>query len=154
MTVASLTWPYVERSIEELVATFERLDERGRAWQPDVPDANSVATLVGHTISNAEDNLLGRILGREVRYDRERDFDAPEASPEAVRDRWERLRTDFSSELASLTDERLFETVQHPRRGPIARLDALIVVTRHAAEHLAQAQLTRDLYHASEGDRR
>ncbi len=148
-TFAATLWPYAERSIEALVEMLEGLDERGRAWRPEAPETNSVATLVNHTVANAEDNLLGTVCGLEVRYDRQADFDAPETDAAAVRARWDAVRTQVDAHLPSLTDERLRETVQHPRRGPVTRVDVLIVVVRHAAEHLAHAGLTRDLYHAS-----
>jgi hypothetical protein len=40
---------------------------------------------------------------------------------------------------------------QHPRRGPLSGREILIVVARHAAEHLGQAELTRDLMKAATG---
>jgi len=151
MTIATLIWPYVERSIEAQVVAFEELDPAGRSWRPPAPETNSMATLVNHTIANAEENLLGTICGEAVAYDREADFDAPSTDPDAVRERWERLRTGFQSHLTSLTDEHLLETIEHPRRGAVTRLEVLVVVARHAAEHLAHAELTRDLYDAREG---
>lgn len=48
-----------------------------------------------------------------------------------------------------MTAALLNETVEHGWRGPIARREVLIVVARHAAEHLGQAELTRDLALAS-----
>ena len=148
--LATRLWPYAARSIERLLAAaFDELDANGRAWRPDAPDANSVLTLVNHTISNAEDNLLGTIAGLDIAYDRQADFDKPETDPAAIRARWARVRTAFEAALPTLDDQRMLETVQHPRRGPVTRFDSLVVVTRHAAEHLAHAELTRDLYRAA-----
>ena len=42
--------------------------------------------------------------------------------------------------MADLDRERV-----HPRRGLLTGREILIVVARHAAEHLAHAELTRDL---------
>ena len=151
MTVAAIMWPYAERSIERLVAVFEALDDAGRRWHPPAHEANSVATLTNHTIANAEENLLQTVGGQQVAYDRQVEFDAPETDPAAVRARWTRLREAFEALLPALTDERMLEQVDHPRRGRLSRLDGLVVVTRHAAEHLAQAELTRDLYHRTTG---
>ncbi len=148
-SMAARIWPYVARGIERLIAVaFDELDEAGRNWRPNVPDTNAVLTLVSHTISNAEDNLLGTIAGLDVRYDRQADFDAPATDPAAIRARWGRIRDAFEAALPRLDDASMVATVQHPRRGPTTRLDTLIVVTRHAAEHLAHAELTRDLYRA------
>ena len=148
-STAATIWPYAMRSIERLFAVaFDDLDATGRVWHPDVADANSVLALLNHTISNAEDNLLGTVLGQSMHYERQADFDRPAASKDAICARWMRLRSTFEAALPALDDSRLTETASHPRRGPVTRLDALIVVTRHAAEHLAQAELTRDFYRA------
>ena len=149
-SIAAQIWPYVMRSIDRLVAVaFDELDAVGRAWRPEAEGANSVLTLVNHTVSNAEDNLLGTIAGMAVTYDRQADFDTPETDPEAIRVRWARVRSAFEAALPMLDDQRMLEIVQHPRRGPVTRFDTLVVVTRHAAEHLAHAELTRDLYRAA-----
>ncbi len=146
-TVAALMWPYTARSIERLLAVAcDELDDAGRAWRPDAPDANSVLSIVNHMISNAEDNLLGTVAGLDVTYDRQADFDTPEADPAAIRARWTRIAAAFEAAMPALDDARLVEDVPHPRRGTVTRFDVLVVVTRHAAEHLAHAELTRDLY--------
>ena len=148
-STAATIWSYAARSIERLIAVaFEDLDSAGRAWHPDVPDANSVLALLNHTISNAEDNLLGTVLGQSLHYDRQADFDTPTASQDAIHERWNGIRSIFEAALPTLDNPRLAETMQHPRRGPVTRLDILIVVARHAAEHLAHAELTRDFYRA------
>lgn len=151
-SAAARLWPYARRSVERLIAVaFDDLDEVGRAWRPEAPGANSVLVLVSHTISNAEDNLLGTIAGLNVSYARQADFDAPESDPAAVRQRWDRIRAAFEAAIPGLDDARLFEDIAHPRRGTVTRFETLVVVTRHAAEHLAHAELTRDLYRAHAG---
>lgn len=148
-TIATRLWPYTVRSIERLIAVaLDELDETGRAWRPDAPDANSVLALVNHLISNAEDNLLGTVVGTNVTYDRQADFDSPDTDPAAIRERWARVQAAFEVALPRLDDAHLFTGVTHPRRGTVTRFDVLVVVTRHAAEHLAHAELTRDLYRA------
>ncbi|TAJ21631.1 MAG: DinB family protein [Dehalococcoidia bacterium] len=148
-SIAAQTWPYVMRSIDRLVAVaFDELDAAGRAWRPAAEGANNVLTIVNHMISNAEDNLLGTIAGLPVQYDRQADFETPSTDPAGVKARWARVNATFEAALPGLDDARMLETVQHPRRGPVSRLDTLVVVARHAAEHLAHAELTRDLYRA------
>lgn len=148
-SIAAQTWPYVMRSIDRIVAVaFDELDVEGRAWRPEAEGANNVLTIMNHMISNAEDNLLGTIAGLPVTYDRQADFVTPSPDPEAVRARWARVSAAFEAVLSGLDDARMLETVPHPRRGPVSRLDTLVVVARHAAEHLAHAELTRDLYRA------
>ena len=149
MSIVAVVWPYIDRSLESLVLVLEQLDETGRTWLPPAEDANSIATLVNHTISNVGDNLIGTIAGKAVTYDRQADFDVPTADPVAVRERWESIRGRFEACLPELSDPSMFEIVPHPRRGDVVRMDVLTVVARHAAEHLAHAELTRDLYRAA-----
>ncbi|MBN1310607.1 MAG: hypothetical protein JXB30_04240 [Anaerolineae bacterium] len=40
---------------------------------------------------------------------------------------------------------------EHPRRGQMAGRAELIIVARHAAEHMGQAELTRDLLFSARG---
>lgn len=151
-SIAARLWPYARRSIERLLAVaFDDLDAVGRAWSPEAPGANSVLVMLNHTISNAEDNLLGTVAGLDVAYDRQADFDTPETDPAAIRARWAAMCARFEGALPSIDDGRIFEEIQHPRRGTITRFDTLVVVTRHAAEHLAHAELTRDLYRTHAG---
>jgi uncharacterized damage-inducible protein DinB len=145
MTFARITWPYIESSIDRLVDLAASLTPVERTYRPAFDGANSIATLTGHTIANAEDNLLGTLLGDPVTYDRERDFDAPETDIEQIRARWDRLRSTFAARLDELDDGRLLANTVHPRRGEMTGAAVLLVVARHAAEHLAHAELTRDL---------
>ncbi len=45
------------------------------------------------------------------------------------------------------------EVRQHPRRGEVRGFDVLLVVARHAAEHLAQAEVTRTIVQANQASR-
>jgi hypothetical protein len=113
-------------------------------WAPPAVAANSILALARHTLANAEENILGVVLGRPVTRDREGEFDAVgEAS--AVAHRWELLRGQAEGELCALPPERMGQRVQHPRRGEVTVREVLLVVARHSAEHLGQAELTRDL---------
>ena len=149
MTLAEIMWPYVERSVERLVALYEEADVPARTWKPPAPESNSLAALVSHTLGNLQDNPIGTVLGDNVAYERQADFDAPEENVTVIRDRWESLRSRFKDDLSTLSDEVLLAEIPHPRRGGITRFETMLVVARHAAEHLAHAELTRDLYLAS-----
>lgn len=145
---ASIVWGYADRSIERLVDLACSLTAEERSWRPAVDGANSIATLVGHTLANAEDNVLGTLLGLPYAYDRERDFEAPETDASAIRARFEALRT-AAAPVALLDDDDLARSFTHARRGEVLGIDLLLVVARHAAEHLAHAELTRDLLRAA-----
>jgi hypothetical protein len=114
------------------------------AWAPPADGANSILALANHTLANAEENILGLVLGRAVSRDRDAEF-TPAAGPAALAQRWQALRRAADVEIPAIEDGRLAHVVGHPRRGDIAMRDVFIVVARHAAEHLGQAELTRDL---------
>ena len=146
--IASTSWAYIERSLDRLVTLALEMTEEHRARVPNYEAFNSVATLVGHTLGNAEDSLLGTLCGLEVIYDREADFEAPIVDASKIRQRWADLRARVTEEVARLSDSDVLEMRQHPRRGDIRGLDVLLVVARHAAEHLAQAEMTRTIVEA------
>ena len=146
--IASTSWAYIERSLDRLVTLALEMTEEQRARVPDFEAFNSVATLVGHTLGNAEDNLLGTLCGLKVVYDREADFEAPIVDASDIRRRWDSLQARVTEEVARLSDSDVLEVRQHPRRGEIHGLEVLLVVARHAAEHLAQAEMTRTIVEA------
>lgn len=144
VTMAMTIWRYIESSLDRLVTLALTMTEDERAAKPPVDGANSIATLVGHTLANAEENLLGTLAGESIAYDRESDFEAPVTDARRIEKRWTDLRQRMEETLPRLHDEHLLEPRAHPRRGGITGLEVLVVVARHASEHLAHAELTRD----------
>jgi len=84
-----------------------------------------------------------------VAYDREADFEAPIADAAAIEAHWADRRARIDALIVTLDDASILATRVHPRRGEITGLDVLVVVARHAAEHLAHAELTRDWLRSS-----
>jgi hypothetical protein len=97
---------------------------------------------------NAEENLLGTLCGEPHGRHYASEFSAAAPVPDAVRERWVRVRDRIAKSLGTLTRADLDAVRQHPRRGTITGRDVLIVVARHAAEHWGEAQLTRSLMKA------
>ena len=144
MSEAATFWRYISGSIDRLVALAVECPSDVVSWMPPADGANSILALAAHTLANAEENILGLVLGRDVTRDRESEF-APGADPAVLARRWQALRAVVDAELPAIFDGRLPKVVAHPRRGEISVREVLIVVARHAAEHLGQAELTRDL---------
>ncbi len=145
---------YVVASLDRLVGCLSELDERGLNWRPPAQGTNSLYALAVHTLANAEENILGTLCGQPVARDREVEFAARGTSPREVEERWGELHARIVAALVDLPQARLEEEIQHPRRGSITGREVLLVVARHCAEHLGQAELTRDLLEASaEGER-
>ncbi|EFH85376.1 DinB family protein [Ktedonobacter racemifer] len=140
---------YILSSLDRLVQCLDGLDENQLNWQPPAPHANSLYTLVVHTLGNAEENLLLTLFDQPSSRNREQEFVMKGQSADALIAQWQALRERLQKTLLSLSSGDLEQEHLHPRRGSITGLDILIVVARHAAEHLGQAELTRDLVLAS-----
>jgi hypothetical protein len=140
-----LFWRYIASSLDRLVALLDGLRAEDLDWRPPAPGANSLYVLATHTLGNAEENLLETLGGQTIGRDREGEFAVQGGSVEVVQARWRALRPRLAECLASLPPGALDAPRLHPRRGTITGRDILIVVARHSAEHLGQAELTRDL---------
>lgn len=143
-------WTYINSSICRLVTLAEQLPLSGLSWHPPADSANSIGVLVVHVCGNAEDNLIRTLCGRDVTRDRTSEFAGHPVSASDLVARWAALQARLVKELGALPAERLDESLHHPRRGALCGRDVLIVVARHAAEHLGQAELTRDLWLATQ----
>jgi nucleoside 2-deoxyribosyltransferase len=137
-------WRFITSSVQRLLACLEGLDEAALNWRP-LPNANSMYILATHIIGNIEETVLGLICGQSVVRDRDAEFAATGHDAASLQMRWQQLEAQITPQLAHLTPADLDQVRLHPRRGPLTCWEILIVVARHAAEHLAHAELTRDL---------
>lgn len=139
-------WRYISSSVERLVRVAGDIDVPGLHWRPPATDTNSIAVLVTHTMGNAEENILETLCGERVGRQREGEFVPQQITAAELADEWSALRPRLAHALAALPCNAMDRQVEHPRRGQISGREVLIVVARHAAEHLGQAELTRDLW--------
>ncbi len=139
-------WRYIASSLDRLVEVAAGMSPEGLDWEPPAPDTNSVAVLVTHTLGNAEENLLETLCGQRVDRNCEGEFQQRDTTVAVLQHRWRELRPRLEAALSTLTSDDLEGDRPHPRRGTIPGREVLIVVARHAAEHLGQAELTRDLW--------
>ena len=144
-------WRYIARSVDHLVEILDGLGEAELNWRPPAPETNSLFVLATHTIANTEENILATLCGKPLRRERAAEFEAYATTSQPLRERWAHLRQQVEGALADLPPGALNAMRQHPRRGSLTAREILIVVARHAAEHLGQAQLTRDLMKAAIG---
>lgn len=142
-------WRYISSSLDRLVDVAASMDAARLSWTPPAPDTNSVAVLVVHTLGNAEENILETLCGQSVQRDRESEFLNCSTTINELQERWSHLRPRLEAALAQPTQVDIESAHAHPRRGTVSGREILIVVGRHAAEHLGQAELTRDLWLAA-----
>lgn len=139
-------WRFIASSLDRLVELAGALEAEGLHWSPPARDANSVAVLVTHTLGNAEENVLETLAGEAVGRRREEEFVDRRLTAGELLQRWQELRPRLAAALARLPAAEMDRPRAHPRRGRLTGREVLIVVARHAAEHLGQAELTRDLW--------
>ena len=142
---AALFCRYIVSSLDSLLQCLDGLNEEQLNWHPAAPNTNSLYALVVHTLGNAEESLLFTLCGQPGKRDREQEFLARGSAGNELVVYWQELRQRVQSALLNLPSEDLEREVAHPRRGVLTGRDILIIVARHAAEHLGQAELTRDL---------
>ncbi len=137
-------WRFIVSSVDRLIACLDGLDATEINWRP-LPDANSLLVLATHITGNIEETVLGLICGQSRPRDREAEFQVTAPDSAALRLRWAALQADIRPCLVALSPSDLLRPRLHPRRGQLTAMEILLVVARHAAEHLAHAELTRDL---------
>jgi len=142
-------WRYIAGSLDRLVGILDGLGEQELNWCPPAEATNSLYTLAFHTLANAEENILGTLCGQPTERHREDEFTRCVTQATSLQDHWRDLRIRLEVALSALPSTELDAARTHPRRGQVEGRDILIIVARHAAEHLGQAELTRDLMNAA-----
>lgn len=135
----------VHHQIREQVSA---LDWAALNWKPH-PEANSIAVLVVHTLGSEREMLLA-IRGMPSDRKRTAEFEVAAAAADLIA-LLELADLDVDEHISALTVEDL--TAMRPRgdRPPRPGLEWLIRNYGHAREHLAQIELTKQLYGASAG---
>ena len=142
-------WRYLESSLDHLIELAASLDPEAIHWKPPAPETNSIAVMTAHTLGNVRENILEILCGEAVHRDREAEFVDRAVTAETLAAQWANLRALLLAALAAVPASELDRRRTHPRRGELDGREVLIVAIRHAAEHLGQAELTRDLWVAS-----
>jgi hypothetical protein len=144
-------WQYVSRSVDRIFLCLDGLNEDDLNWRP-LDHANSLFVIATHIVGNIEENILGVLCGEKIKRQREDEFRACGSVAGPIQQRWRELQNSITLHLAQLPPGILDQEYEHPRRGRITGRELLImVVIRHAAEHMGHAELTRDLLFAVRG---
>ena len=112
-------------------------------WKP-LPLANSIAVLITHSLG-AEREMIRAVRSLTTERDRDAEFKAEADAVEllALLDRADR---ELDEHLGSVTAADLTEMRRRGDRPPRPGLDWLISNYGHVREHLAQIELTKQLY--------
>lgn len=139
---------FICNSGDRLVKVLDGLSEQGLDWRPPAEGANSIRAIVGHALGTADGYVLGMACGQQVHPEDWEIWSAPSGSADPLRQRWQDLRERIQTAVTALSSSDLDEPREHPRMGTIPRRELLLMVTRHTAEHIGHAELTRDLLRA------
>lgn len=143
-------WRYISGSIEQILKCLDGLSSRDLNWCP-IESANSLYVLATHVLGNVEENIIETLYGQKVNRNRENEFKASGDSIEPILSKWSDIQIRVTDCIENLSSENLTSRRKHPRRGELAGWEILIIVARHAAEHMGQAKLTRDMLFVSQG---
>ena len=142
-TIAS-TVGVLYHSVHERMREHVRGMDRGTLnWKP-LPLANSIAVLVVHTLGS-EREAIHAVRAVTTERDRSSEFKAELEADEllALLDQADR---EVDEQLGGLTAADLTETRPRGDRPPRPGLEWLVSNYGHAREHLAQIELTKQLY--------
>ena len=132
----------VHLAMRELVSS---LDRSAVNWKPH-PEANSLAVLVAHTLGS-EGEILRAVRGQVANRNRPAEFEV-EADAMDLVTMIDRADADLEEQISNMTDDDLTGMRRRGDRPPRPGLDWLVTNYGHAREHLAQMQLTIQLYGA------
>jgi hypothetical protein len=121
------------------------LDDEELNWQP-LPEANSIAVLVVHTLGS-EREMLRAVRKLATERDRPAEFKA-QASAADLLALLDLADSEWDEHGGALTADDLTELRPRGDRPPKPGLEWLLTNYGHAREHLAQIDLTKQLYEA------
>jgi DinB superfamily len=112
-------------------------------WKP-LPQANSIAVLIVHTLGS-EREMIRALRSLQTERDRESEFraEAEAADLVALLDQVDR---ELDEHLGAVTAADLIELRPRGDRPPRPGLECVLSNYGHAREHLAQVELTKQLY--------
>ena len=138
--------------LEQICVCLRDLTPAQLNWRPDTGTANSAYAIAHHVVAATRVYALGFGCGAPVRRDRSTEFAGSGDDVNEVVDRVEALATELTRSMAALGPDALDRRLRPERElwgtgeiHEISARDALVESIRHAALHLGELRLTRDL---------
>ncbi len=141
---AAAFWRFLSQTLDQFVQMMDGLAVEELNWRPPAPDTNSIYVLASHTLGNVRWSILELLGGEHVNRDRDQEFQSIADASNVPMPGWTALRADLERAMAGLAAEAMDMRFAHPVFGDLSGREVLIVVIRHAAEHLGHAQVARD----------
>ena len=138
--------------LDQISRTVDGLTEQQLNWRPSSGTANSAYAIASHVVGSTRVYALGFGCGQTVTRDRSAEFATSGSSSQDLVIALGQLADEITTALATLApatlDECLWPTRELWGTGQvreISRREALVESIRHAALHLGELRLTRDL---------
>ena len=138
--------------LDQIVDIMRDIPPELRSWRPDTGTANSAGTIANHVLSATRVYALGFGCGRPVERDREAEFAAGVAEAPGFIARIGSVIAEIDEALGALPGDALDRRLTPPQHlwgiGPLHEItprEAIVESIRHAAIHLGELRLTRDL---------
>lgn len=142
---------YIRKQIASIHDSLKGLSDAQITWKPDLPEANSVYQVATHVFGNARAWVRGIVCGHDIVRDRPAEF-AARGTCDELEMAARKISADIDKALqkydASDLDKRFKPAQVLWGAGDVQEITrrlALADVLEHAAMHLGQVQLTRDL---------
>lgn len=146
----AMFWDATRETVDVILACMDGFSGDDLNWQP-TPDASSLYVLAAHTMGNVEHIVLRLLGGGPGERDRVAEFTASGDSVEPLQAHWRDLQARAEATLAALPADALDASYEFGSHGAISGRKLLLIMARHAREHMGHAELTRDLRQASAG---
>jgi hypothetical protein len=138
--------------LEQICVALRGLTPSQLNWRPDTGTANSAYAIASHVVAATRVYALGFGCGQPVQRDRPAEFVGSGYDAAQVIVRVEAFAAEIRHALAALAAGDLDRRLEPPRElwgtgdiHEISARDALVESIRHAALHLGELRLTRDL---------
>src|SRR5579872_1352149 len=128
---------------ENLRKQVRGLDDGTLNWRP-LPKANSIAVLITHSLGS-ELEMMRAVRSMPTQRDRDAEFRA-EAGAARLLEAIDAADSEMAELITSATREDLTELRPRGDRPPRPGIEWMISNYGHAREHLAQIELTKQLY--------
>jgi uncharacterized damage-inducible protein DinB len=144
--------------LEQIAQSLHGVPTSRLHWRPTVT-ANSAAALVRHVVGATQVYVLGFGCGQQVARDRQAEFADEDHDQPAVLAALEQLLDELDEALWTVTTATLGRRLRPPQElwgavtaaRELSGREALLIAIRHAALHLGELRLIRDL--AAQADR-
>ena len=139
--------------LDQIVTLLRSYPHVGIDWRPATGAANSAAAIATHVLSTTHVYVLGFGCGQPVERDRAAEFAVVGTDAEALMTALMDLADDLHTAITTLPAPALDHRLLPPRHlwgattdpREISAREAIVSSIRHAALHLGELRLTRDL---------